>query len=182
MRTASWHRDSNTSDSHLFCQYFLLLHFSLHVTCRNKHSDCFTSTRTNKHKYGPSDFSFPQRPFKQFKTYTWRPQPEEFADHTLPRNKIKSISRKSKSRFFKFRQCLSNCRSLSWSNATATAPASQAGHLYWRQTLNSSSGKQRSTPWSTLRQSALNTNVSLVPTLRRKREKSRWATPIYGQR
>ena len=128
MRTASWHRDSNTSDSRLFCQYFLLLHFSLHVTCRNKHSDCFTSTRTNKHMYGPSDFSFPHRPFKQFKTYTWRLHPEEFADHTLPRNNIKSTSRKSKSRFFKFRQCLSNCRSLSWSNATATAPASQAGH------------------------------------------------------
>ena len=100
--------DSQLTSFRLFCQYFLLLHFSLQVTCRNKHSDCFTFTRTNKHKYRPSDFSYPHRPFKKFKTYTWRLHPEEFADHTLPRNKIKSTSRKSKSRFFKFRQCLSN--------------------------------------------------------------------------
>ena len=72
----SWTGDSQLTSFRLFCQYFLLLHFSLHVTCRNKHSHCFTSTRTNKHKYGPSDFSFPHRPFKQFKTYTWRLYPK----------------------------------------------------------------------------------------------------------
>jgi len=44
------------------------LHFSLQVTSRNKHSDYFTSTRTNKPKYRPPDLSFPHRSSKLFKT------------------------------------------------------------------------------------------------------------------
>ena len=132
----------------------------------------------------PPDFSFPRRPCKQFKTYTFkylqtpwrcgRLHPEEFTDHPLPRNK-NSTSQKSKSRSSKFRQCLSNCRRLSKSHATATAPASQAGHIYWRrnrhQILHLGNSVRRAYRLRADQRSA--ETVSLVPTLRRKREKSR---------
>ena len=192
-RNASRHRDANTSNSRLCYQYFLPLYFSLHVTCRNKYSNRFTSSRANKQKHGPPDFSFSRRPCKLFKTYTFkylqtpwrcgRLHPEEFADHTLPRSK-NSTSRKSKSRSSKFRQCLSNCRRLSKGHATATALASQAGHIYWRrnrhQILHLGNSVRRAYRLRADQRSA--ETVSLVPTLRRKREKSRWATPIYGKR
>ena len=69
----------------------------------------------------------------------------------------------------------SNCRRLSKSHATATAPTSQARHIYWRrnrhQILHLGNSVRRAYRLRADQRSA--ETVSFVPTLRRKREKSR---------